>query len=49
MNDLLDLSASMRVCSNLALGEFDVRDVIEDVMRVSIDSAEKKQRTSLVR
>ena len=43
VNDLLDLSRIDAGKFELQLGEFDVRDVIEDVVRVSIDSAEKKQ------
>lgn len=43
VNDLLDLSRIDAGKFELALGEFDVRDVIEDVVRVSVDSAEKKQ------
>ncbi|MEZ5972987.1 MAG: HAMP domain-containing sensor histidine kinase [Hyphomonadaceae bacterium] len=43
VNDLLDLSRIDAGRFELQVGEFDVRDVIEDVVRVSIDSAEKKQ------
>lgn len=43
VNDLLDLSRIDAGKFELQIGEFDARDVIEDVVRVSIDSAEKKQ------
>ncbi|MEQ1817340.1 MAG: HAMP domain-containing sensor histidine kinase [Terricaulis sp.] len=43
VNDLLDLSRIDAGKFDLALGTFDARVVIEDVVRVSVDSAEKKQ------
>ncbi len=43
VNDLLDLSRIDAGKFELQLETFDVRTVIEDVVRVSIDSAEKKQ------
>ncbi|ANP44904.1 sensor histidine kinase [Candidatus Viadribacter manganicus] len=43
VNDLLDLSRIDAGKYELQLGAFDVRTVIEDVVRVSIDSADKKQ------
>jgi signal transduction histidine kinase len=43
VNDLLDLSRIDAGKFDLQLGTFDVRAVIEDVVRVSVDSAEKKQ------
>lgn len=43
VNDLLDLSRIDAGKFELQLGEFDVRDVIEDVVRTSVDSADKKQ------
>ncbi len=43
VNDLLDLSRIDAGKFEVELGTFDVRSVIEDVVRVSVDSAEKKQ------
>ena len=43
VNDLLDLSRIDAGRFDLQLETFDVRAVIEDVVRVSVDSAEKKQ------
>ena len=43
VNDLLDLSKIEAGRYDLERGTFDVRAVIEDVVRLSIDSAEKKQ------
>ncbi|MCX7359809.1 MAG: HAMP domain-containing sensor histidine kinase [Alphaproteobacteria bacterium] len=43
VNDLLDLSRIDAGRFDLQLGTFDARVVIEDVVRVSVDSAEKKQ------
>jgi len=43
VNDLLDLSRIDAGKYELQLGEFDVRAVVEDVVRVSLDSADKKQ------
>ncbi|MBL8545615.1 MAG: HAMP domain-containing histidine kinase [Hyphomonadaceae bacterium] len=43
VNDLLDLSRIDAGKFEVQLGTFDVRAVIEDVVRVSVDSAEKKQ------
>lgn len=43
VNDLLDLSRIDAGKFDLQLGTFDARVVIEDVVRVSVDSAEKKQ------
>jgi len=43
VNDLLDLSRIDAGKFELQLDAFDVRTVIEDVVRVSVDSAEKKQ------
>lgn len=43
VNDLLDLSRIDAGKFEVQLGTFDVRTVIEDVVRVSVDSAEKKQ------
>jgi signal transduction histidine kinase len=43
VNDLLDLSRIDAGKYELQVGDFDVRDVVEDVVRVSLDSAEKKQ------
>ncbi len=43
VNDLLDLSRIDAGKFELQLGAFDVRTVIEDVVRVSVDSAERKQ------
>ncbi|MBK6703521.1 MAG: HAMP domain-containing histidine kinase [Caulobacteraceae bacterium] len=43
VNDLLDLSRIDAGKFEVQLGTFDVRVVVEDVVRVSVDSAEKKQ------
>jgi signal transduction histidine kinase len=43
VNDLLDLSKIEAGRYEIVREEFDVRGVIEDVVRVSIDAAEKKQ------
>lgn len=43
VNDLLDLSRIDAGKYEIQLGDFDVRSVVEDVVRVSVDSAEKKQ------
>lgn len=43
VNDLLDLSRIDAGKYEIQLGVFDIRNVIEDVVRVSVDSAEKKQ------
>ena len=43
VNDLLDLSRIDAGKYELQVGEFDVRVVVEDVVRVSVDSADKKQ------
>ncbi|MBC7769652.1 MAG: HAMP domain-containing histidine kinase [Phycisphaerales bacterium] len=43
VNDLLDLSKIEAGRFDLVLEDFDVRAVVEDVVRVSLDSAEKKQ------
>lgn len=43
VNDLLDLSRIEAGRYELELAEFDVRKVVEDVVRLSVDAAEKKQ------
>jgi cell cycle sensor histidine kinase DivJ len=43
VNDLLDLSRIDAGKFELQFGVFDVRVVIEDIVRLSVDSAEKKQ------
>jgi cell cycle sensor histidine kinase DivJ len=43
VNDLLDLSRIDAGKFELQFGVFDVRGVIEDIVRLSVDSAEKKQ------
>jgi signal transduction histidine kinase len=45
VNDLLDLSRIDAGKYELQMGEFDVRAVVEDVVRLSVDSADKKQIT----
>ena len=43
VNDLLDLSRIEAGRYDLALEEFDARDVVQEVVRLSVDAADKKQ------